>query len=189
MEVILLEKVGKLGKVGDLVVVKNGYARNFLLPQKKCLVATNENKELFKKQEKQIHKELAEKSKDALSIAEVIKEKFSILIRTAGEDDRLYGSVTTRDIANEISTDKIKINKNQISLDNAIKYLGVYKVLVSLHSEVEVTVYVNVARSNTEAAEAEKEFLNPTVEEPEEIKIEAYIAEDFEAEIAADLDS
>lgn len=184
MEVILLERVANLGSLGDLVKVKNGYARNYLLPRNKCLLATQKNKEFFDQKKEEIQKDLAEKSKDASSISSLIEEKFYILIRTAGEDGRLYGSVNTRDIANEVSTDKIKIDKNQISLDDAIKYLGVYPVKVSLHSEVETKVYVNVARSATEAVEAEKEFLNPTVEEPEEIHAEAYIAEAYEAEIA-----
>lgn len=176
MEVILLERVEKLGNVGDLVKVKNGYARNFLIPRNKCLRATNENKAFFETQRAHIEKENETKRKDAAKVASKIEDKFYVLIRSAGEDGRLYGSVAARDIAEIITETGVEINRTQVSLDKSIKYLGVYPVRVAAHAEVIVTVRVNVARSETEAKEAEKEFLNPTVKKDaqnEEVKADS----------------
>lgn len=168
MEVILLERVEKLGNVGDVVNVKNGFARNFLIPRKKCLRATNENKAVFEAQRAEIEKEIEAKRKEAQGVSGKIEDRFFVIIRSAGEDDRLYGSVSTRDIANAITESGTEVKRNQISLDDAIKYLGVYNVKVALHSEVVINVRVNVARSETEAKEAEKSFLNPKEEKKAE---------------------
>ncbi|MDB2414333.1 50S ribosomal protein L9 [Rickettsiales bacterium] len=165
MEVILLEKVEKLGAVGDVVSVKNGFGRNFLIPRKKALRATNENKAFFEKQRSEIEKENAEKLKVAEKLAKDVSEKFFIINCQAGEDGRLFGSVAARDIAKVISDTGVKVSRSQITLDKPIKYTGINLARIALHPEVIVTAYINVARTEGEAEEAKKEFLNPTKKE------------------------
>ena len=162
MEVILLERASNLGNVGDLVKVRNGYARNYLLPLKKALRATEENKQEFEARRAHIEKENAEKKKAADKLAVKVEGQFVILIRQAGEDGRLYGSVSARDIsaaASEVSS--IEIKRGQVAQFNPIKALGVHTVKIDLHPEVSVSVHVTVARSNDEAEIAKKEFLSP----------------------------
>lgn len=166
MEVILLEHVEKLGSVGDCVNVKNGYARNFLLPRGKALRANNENKAIFEQQRASIEAENNKRKAEAEKQAQAINETFVLLIRQAGEDGRLYGSANARDIAGALAEAKIvEVTRNQVSLPDSIKYLGVYPVKISLHPEVSVQVNVNVARSEEEAEDAKKEFLNPKPKE------------------------
>lgn len=162
MEVILLERTHKLGNVGDLVKVKNGYARNFLIPQAKALRATEENKIEFEAKRAQLEKESAEKKKEAEKLSAKLEGKFLVLIRQAGEDGRLYGSVSARDIA-EVATKEAgtEVKRSQVAQFSPVKSLGVYAIKIALHSEVVVSVNVNVARSASEAEIAKKEFLNP----------------------------
>lgn len=151
MQVILLERVESLGGIGDQVKVRDGFARNFLLPQKKALRATDENRKLFEARRAEIEARNAE----ARSVAEKASGKIDgesyVLIRQAGEAGQLYGSVSARDIADEIVKGGAKIDRNAVVLDKPIKTIGMYDVRVRLHAEVSVKVKVNVARSTDEA--------------------------------------
>ena len=172
MQVILLERVEKLGKMGDVVTVKDGYARNFLLPQGKALRATKANLEYFEKQ----REELERKNAEARAVAETHAEKLEgaklVLIRAAGEAGQLYGSVSTRDIANAIKDElDIEVARNQVILDKPIKMIGLHDVNVRLHPEVTVTVTVNVARTEEEAElQAKGEILTGSAAEREEAR-------------------
>lgn len=159
MEVILLERVGKLGAVGDVVTVKDGFARNFLIPQGKVLRANAQNKALFQEQKEHIEKENAEKRAIAQQVAEKLDNLVVVLIRQCGEDGRLFGSVSARDIATAVTEASIEIQRENVVLSTAIKTIGVHPIHVSLHPEVAVTVNVNVSRSITEAEEATRVFL------------------------------
>ena len=172
MEVILLEHVDNLGDLGDVVQVKNGYARNYLLPQNKCLRATNENKAFFEAKRAQMEKELETYKKSASKIAKAIEGIFVVLLRQAGEDGRLYGSVATKDIAAAVSAAGTELDKKYIRMDKPIKYAGVHPVKVKLHADIIAEVRVNVARTEDEAREAENLFLNPPAKE--EVKYEAF---------------
>ncbi len=152
MDVILLQRIGKLGQMGDVVSVKNGYARNYLLPQKKALRATADNKKLFESQRAQLEaNNLAHKS-EAEQVATKLEGQKFIAIRQAGDTGQLYGSVSTRDIADVIKSGGFTVDRNQVVLDKAIKALGVHPVQIQLHPEVIVNVTLNVARSADEAA-------------------------------------
>ena len=151
MEVILLERVEKLGAIGDIVTVKNGYARNFLLPNKKALRSNNANRKVFEANRAHIEAENAKKRETAVTESKDIDGKTLTLIRQASNVGQLYGSVSARDLAELLAADGAHINKAQIVLDKPIKALGVHNVRVSLHPEVSVTVKVNVARSPEEA--------------------------------------
>ena len=141
MEIILLEKVRKLGVMGDLVKVKSGFARHFLLPNKKALRATKQNLELFEKQ-KQIYKENDLKLKTEASIlADKMKTNLKLtLIRHAGKNDQLYGSVTARDISEEITKNGFPINRSQVIMKKSIKNIGVHSVIITFHPEIETHI-------------------------------------------------
>ncbi len=151
MDVILLERVAKLGQLGETVKVKTGYARNFLLPMGKALRATEANKALFDKQKAQLETRNLELKSEARKVAEKLEGKSFVMIRSAGDSGVLYGSVSTRDIAAAITAEGFTINRNQIVLLQPIKTLGVHVMPVSLHPEVEVKVSANIARSAEEA--------------------------------------
>jgi large subunit ribosomal protein L9 len=151
MEVILLERVEKLGQMGDVVSVKDGFARNFLLPQKKALRATETNKAAFEADRARLEAENLERRKDAEAVAEKMTGVKVIMIRAAGESGQLYGSVSSRDIADAVTEAGVAINRSQVVLDRAIKTLGLHDVVVRLHPEVAETVIVNIARSTDEA--------------------------------------
>lgn len=166
MEIILLENVEKLGAVGQVVNVKNGFARNFLIPKGKALLATKGNKEYFESQKAVIQKENDVKAAKAEKDAKEIDGKFFVLIRQASEDGRLYGSVSARDISRAITeSTKVEIDKNTISLEKPIKEVGAFETKVKLHAGISSVVYTIVARSEDEAKETEKEFKNPVKEE------------------------
>ncbi len=152
MEVILLERIEKLGQMGDVVKVKTGFARNFLLPQKKALRATNANKEVFETQRVQLEAENLKQKDEATKVAAKMEGTSITLIRQAGEAGHLYGSVNSRDIATSLTDAGFTIGRSQIGLANPIKQLGVYDVRCGLHPEVSVQVSVNVARSEEEAS-------------------------------------
>lgn len=156
MQVILLERVDKLGQMGDIVNVKPGFARNFLLPQQKALRATKENQASFEEQKAKLEADNAKRRDLASTDSEKLEGLFVPLIRQAGDAGQLYGSVSARDIATEVSTSGITVDKRQVRLDNPIKALGLYPVRIDLHPEVTVTVTANVARSAEEAAMQEK---------------------------------
>ncbi len=151
MEIILLERVEKLGQIGDVVNVKNGFARNYLLPNKKALRATKANLAFFETQRKEIEAQNLAARKDAEAVAAKMNDLSVVLLRQAGESGQLYGSVTSRDIAVEISEAGFKVVRSQVILPMPIKTIGLIDVTVRLHAEVSVTVTVNVARSAEEA--------------------------------------
>jgi large subunit ribosomal protein L9 len=152
MEVILLERVGKLGHMGETVRVKDGYARNFLLPRHKALRATESNKKKFEEQRHELEERNAKSKSDAATRSAKLDGQSYIIIRSAGETGQLYGSVSARDVAEVISTAaKFSVHRNHIALDQPIKNLGLHKITVHLHPEVEAHVTVNVARSPEQA--------------------------------------
>jgi large subunit ribosomal protein L9 len=151
MEVILLERVAKLGQMGETVNVKPGYARNYLLARGKALRATTANKAVFDKQKAQLEARNLEAKAEAAKVGEKLDGEAFVLIRQAGESGVLYGSVSTRDIADALTAGGFSVNRQQITLTTPIKALGLHAVPVSLHPEVEVKVTVNVARSAEEA--------------------------------------
>ncbi len=156
MEVILLERVGKLGNMGEVVRVKNGFARNFLLPQNKALRATKENRERFEVMKGDLEVRNKELRGEAETAAKKVDGKSVIVIRQAGESGNLYGSVSPRDIANALGEAGASVNRTQIVLNTPIKTIGMYKVPVALHPEVEVTVSVIVARTADEAQRVQR---------------------------------
>jgi len=151
MEVILLERVEKLGGIGDVVTVKNGFARNYLLPNKKALRANEANRRVFEANRARIESDNAERRSDAEKSAKGVEGKTVQLIRQASNTGQLYGSVSARDIIEALEAEGAKLTKSQIVLDRPIKAIGMHEVKVSLHPEVFVTVRVNVARSPEEA--------------------------------------
>jgi large subunit ribosomal protein L9 len=156
MKVILLERVGKSGHIGDEVTVKNGYARNFLLPQHKALRATEANRKKFEVDRVSIEKRNAERREAAAGIATGLNGKTVVIIRQAGETGQLYGSVSSRDVADALSSDGFSVARSQVDLANPIKTVGIHSVPLHLHAEVAVSVNVNVARSDDEAARQAK---------------------------------
>ncbi|KQR83996.1 50S ribosomal protein L9 [Sphingomonas sp. Leaf343] len=151
MDVILLERVEKLGAIGDVVTVKDGFARNFLLPRKKALRANESNRKVFEANRARIEADNASRRSDAEKDAGSFKDASVVLIRQASNTGQLYGSVAVRDLIEVLEADGHKVAKNQIVLDKPIKSIGVYDIKVALHPEVSVTVKVNVARSPEEA--------------------------------------
>lgn len=151
MQIILLERIEKLGSIGDEVTVKDGYARNFLLPNKKALRANEANRKVFEANRARIEAENAARREDAQNESGNVEGKEVVLIRAASNAGQLYGSVSVRDIADALVEQGAKVSKAMIVLERPIKTLGVYDVKVSLHPEVSVNVKVNVARSPDEA--------------------------------------
>src|SRR5437588_7687408 len=151
MQVVLLERDEKLGQIGDVVKVKDGFARNFLLPKKKALRATKANMAYFETQRVQLETRNLEHRKEAERIGEKLKGKTFMLLRQAGDRGQLYGSVSPRDIADVVSAGGFSISRTQVPLDKAIKTIGLFPVSVVLHPEVRVQVTINVARTEDEA--------------------------------------
>jgi large subunit ribosomal protein L9 len=189
VNVILLERVAKLGQIGDVVTVKAGFARNFLLPQKKALRATEANRVVFEAQRAQIEAANQTRKLDAQKAAEKIEGTTVVLIRQAGDSGQLYGSVSTRDVAEELVAAKFNVNKNQVVLDKPIKALGIHAVRVALHPEVIVGVRANVARSKEEAelqAKGVDVLRMQAEEEAKEAAAAAAEAAEARAELMAD---
>ena len=151
MQVILLERVAKLGQMGETVNVRPGFARNFLLARGKALRATESNKKHFETQRAQLEARNLDRKKDAETVASTLNGKSFVLIRQSGESGVLYGSVSTRDLAEVVTKDGYSVERGQFILNQPIKTLGLFKVPVVLHPEVEVEVTVNIARSPEEA--------------------------------------
>ncbi|GAA0543267.1 large subunit ribosomal protein L9 [Rhizomicrobium palustre] len=151
MQVILLERVEKLGQIGDEVKVKDGFARNYLLPQKKALRATKANREYFATQKAQIEANNLERKKDAEAVAVKLKDQVFVLLRQAGDRGQLYGSVSPRDISDIITNGGFTVARTQVPLDKPIKTIGLFPLTVVLHPEVRVSVTINVARTEEEA--------------------------------------
>ncbi len=186
MEVILLERVAKLGQMGEVVRVKDGFARNYLLPKGKALRATKENRSRFEGMKVELEARNVEQRGEAEKIAGKVDGKSIVILRQAGESGQLYGSVSTRDIASLLGEGGLAVNRAQISLNAPIKAIGMYKVPVSLHPEVEVSITVTVARSADEAERiARGEDVTIRREEAEEAEAQPAVAEEafFEPEV------
>ena len=151
MEVILLERIGKLGQMGDVVRVKDGYARNFLLPRGKALRATADNKSKFEGMKAELQTRSLELKGEAGQLAAKVDGKNYVVIRQASETGQLFGSVSTRDIAGLLNADGAEINRSHVVLNAPIKSIGQYKVPLALHPDVEVAITITVARSEAEA--------------------------------------
>ncbi|MBX7540467.1 50S ribosomal protein L9 [Qipengyuania sphaerica] len=151
MDIILLQRIEKLGTIGDVVTVKDGYARNFLLPQKKALRANEANKKVFEANRERLEKENAERRTEAEKAGTKVDGVEIVLIRAASNTGQLYGSVNVRDIVNGLADKGHEIDKKQVIMGNPIKTIGMHDVRVDLHPEVSVTIKANVARSDDEA--------------------------------------
>ncbi|MGN6099615.1 MAG: 50S ribosomal protein L9 [Devosia sp.] len=151
MKVILLERVGRMGHIGDEVSVKDGFARNYLLPQHKALRATEANRKRFESERHLIEQRNQERREAAAGIAQGLNGKTVVMIRQAGETGQLYGSVSSRDIADALAVDGFTVARGQVNLAEPIKTVGLHSVALNLHPEVAVTITVNVARSEDEA--------------------------------------
>ena len=169
MEVILLERVAKLGQMGETVKVRSGYARNFLLPRGKALRATDANKKHFETQRAQLEARNLERRKEAESVGEKLNGQSFIILRQSGETGVLYGSVSTRDLAEIMTQNGFTVDRNQVVLNQPIKTIGLHNVPVALHPEVEVRVTINVARS---PEEAERQARGESVTAREEMDLE-----------------
>ena len=178
MQVILLQRIGRLGQMGDVVKVKDGYARNFLLPQKKALRATKENQTQFEGQRAQLEATNLEHKKEADAVAEKLNGKTFVAIRSAGDTGQLYGSVSTRDIAEAITEGGFTVHRNMIVLVKPIKNLGLHEITVQLHPEVVAAVSLNVARS---ADEADRQARGENVAhiKDEKVEIETFNADEM----------
>jgi len=185
MDVILLERVAKLGQMGEVVKVRDGFARNFLLPNGKALRATKANRERFEHMKVELEARNLERRKDAEAVAEKLNGQTVVTLRQAGESGQLYGSVSTRDIADGLTAAGFAVDRHQIVLNHPIKTLGLHAVPVTLHPEVEVSVNVNVAR-NADEAERQARGEDVRTARDEDAEIEAELAE-ARAEVAAEV--
>ncbi len=189
MQVVLLERVEKLGAIGDVVDVKPGYARNFLLPQEKALRATKANLERFEREREALEKLNAERAEKARGEGAHLDGASFILIRQASETGQLYGSVSTRDIAEAASTDSFHVTRGMVDLNDPIKTLGLHEVRLKLHAEVDVMVTVNVARTEDEAErQAAGEDVIQSAADEDRALAEAQAAELFEAGVEGEDD-
>lgn len=166
MEVILLERIARLGQMGDTVKVRDGFARNFLLPKGKALRANEANKKKFEGQRAQLEARNLERKSEAEQVAEKLDGKSFVVVRAAAETGQLYGSVSTRDISDLLTEEGFSVGRNQIELNQPIKAIGLTNVVIALHPEVEVTVTLNIARS---ADEAERQAAGETLDSAEAI--------------------
>lgn len=168
MEVILVKQVRKLGSVGNIINVKRGFARNFLIPQGFALASTTANKKVFEQNKEEFAAQNAENKKQAEKLAESLSGKDVAFIRQAAIDGKLFGSITSKEIAKKLLEEGHKVHYSHIYLNEAIKHLGVVEVTLHLHSDVNAYIVVNVARSEAEAMEALNNYKNPNVATTEE---------------------
>jgi large subunit ribosomal protein L9 len=185
MEVILLERIGRLGQMGDVVRVRDGFARNFLLPQGKALRASEANRKRFERERSHLEARNLEAKKEAEQVAERLQGQIFVAIRQAGDTGQLYGSVSSRDIADAVSAGNasttVTIDKRQVVMEKPIKSLGLHDVSVQLHPEVIVKVVVNVART-PEEAERQARGEDVTVIRDEALDIETFDADAYEGD-------
>jgi large subunit ribosomal protein L9 len=188
MDVILLERIERLGQIGDVVKVKPGFARNFLLPTKKALRATEENKKRFEAQRAQIEANNLTRRQEAEKISDKVNGLKVVIIRQASETGILFGSVSTRDIAEGVTKAGFTIDRAQVKLDKPIKTLGLHDVRVALHPEVIVKVTANVAKSEDEAVAQEKAggFVTQQAEDQAQADLDKLLAEAEEAAAGTD---
>ena len=177
MQVILLQRIGRLGQMGDVVKVKDGYARNFLLPQAKALRATKDNQAEFETRRVHLEADNLTQKTEAEAVATKLNGKTFITIRQAGDTGQLYGSVSTRDIAEAIVAGGFTVDRRQVNLDQPIKTLGLHGLTVALHPEVSVKVSVNVARSQDEA-DRQSRGEDVTMVKEEKIELETFKEDD-----------
>ena len=177
MQVILLQRIGRLGQMGDVVSVKDGFARNFLLPQGKAMRANKDNLAHFESRRAQLEATNLEQKKEAEAVATKLEGQTFVSIRTAGDTGQLYGSVSTRDISDIVTAGGFTINRNQVLLDKPIKTLGVSEARVALHPEVIVKVKINVARSQDEA-DRQSRGEDVTMVREEKLDLETYKPEE-----------
>jgi len=183
MEVILLERIEKLGQMGDLVKVKDGYARNFLLPQQKALRATAANRERFEAGRSQLEADNLERRGEAESVAKKMDGLAVVMVRQAGDTGQLYGSVNARDIADGVTAAGFTLDRRQVAMDRVIKTLGLHPIKIVLHPEISLTVTANVARSEEEAKlQAQGVDVTATDRDEEEHLEAEEVAELFEEE-------
>ena len=177
MEIILLERIGRLGQIGDVVTVKDGYARNFLLPHGRALRATEANRAHFENERAQLEARDLERKTEAEAVSEKLAGQSFVVIRQAGDTGQLYGSVSTRDIATAVTEGGFSIERQRVMLDRPIKTLGLHEVRLALHGEVVPTVLVNVARTEDEAQrQARGEDVTQELTDEEEEAAEALAA-------------
>jgi large subunit ribosomal protein L9 len=181
MDVILLERIAKLGQMGEIVRVRDGFARNFLLRQGKALRATEANKKRFENERSQLEARNLELKREAEAVGEKLNGQSFIVVRQAGETGQLYGSVSTRDIAEIVTAGGFSVGRNQIVLNTPLKTIGVHPVPVALHPEVEVSVTINIARSKEEA---ERQARGEDLSQREEDEVAAEIRAEHEAAAA-----
>jgi large subunit ribosomal protein L9 len=184
MQVILLERIGRLGQMGDVVRVKDGYARNFLLPHGKALRATEDNIAEFEKRRVTLEARNLELKSEAEAVAAKLNGQRFVAIRTAGDTGQLYGSVATRDLAALITAGGFNVDRKQVVLERPIKTLGLHEIKVALHPEVEVKVTINVARTEDEA-ERQARGEDVAVVKDEKIELETFDPESVFEEGAA----
>jgi large subunit ribosomal protein L9 len=177
MQVILLQRIGRLGQMGDVVKVKDGFARNYLLPQKKALRATKENLAQFESQRSQLEATNLEQKKEAEAVAARLAGKSFVAVRSAGDTGQLYGSVSTRDISEVVTAGGFTIERRQVVMDKPIKTLGLHETRIALHPEVIVSVTLNVARSEDEA-EKQARGEDVTVVKGEKLELATFNPED-----------
>ena len=177
MEVILLERIDKLGQMGDIVKVKNGFARNFLLPQKKALRANEVNKKYFENKKAELEAVNLKRKDEAQNIAKKMQGLHIIIVRQASEGGQLYGSVSSRDITSALKEEGVKIEKGQIDLNAPVKELGDYKVPIKLHPEVVIEISITVSRSK-EAIASEDFDSNSSTDENKNEKINSKLIEE-----------
>ena len=191
MEVILLERIEKLGQMGDIVNVKSGYARNYLLPHKKALRASEASRAIFEQQRAQLEAENLKNRQEADRIAKEVDGRTIVIVRQASDSDQLYGSVTTQDIATGITESGVTIDRRQVILSNPIKTVGIHPVRVNLHPEVSFEIVANIARSEEEAdMQARGERINRDGDVIDIVKEEAVEAEAlFEEEATPDIEA
>ena len=184
MDIILLERIGSLGQIGDIVTVKDGYARNFLLPQKKALRANDANKKVFEANRDRLEAENAEKREAASKQGEKVEGTEIVLIRAASNAGQLYGSVNVRDVAAGLVAKGHDIDKKQVIMGAPIKTIGMFDVTIALHAEVDVTIKANVARSEDEA-ELQSQGIDILKQAAEE-EAKAIAGEGFQEELDPD---
>ena len=196
MEIILLERIAKLGQMGDTVRVKNGYARNFLLPAGRALRATEANKKRFETDRAQLEARNLDAKKEAEAVAEKLTGNTFVVIRSAGETGQLYGSVSTRDIAETLTEGGFSTTRQQVRLDRPVKSIGLLEILIMLHPEVEVPITLNVARSKDEAERqargedlTQRETFEEEIEEEAAPDLEEVFENPEDVELASDEDA
>jgi large subunit ribosomal protein L9 len=185
MQVILLERIEKLGQMGEVVAVKDGFARNYLVPQGKAMRATKGNLAEFDRRRVQLEADNLKRKEDATSAAAMIDGQRVVILRQAGETGHLYGSVNSRDIAEAFAEEGVTFSRQQVRLESPLKVLGIHDIRVALHPEVDVHVSVNIARSQQEAELQANPELAAALEESE-LEAERLEREADEAETAAD---